>query len=169
MVIPVVGPSKAGKSQATGRLLALALVHGLERYDLDGALGQDHRSDSERAITLVEALVARRAPQVHVLVDVGAGQFFADGFRAYLAAFPRYPGSVIVVWCDEQSFRFRHGANAPNEVDKYYGASSPLRAFHEAAVAASRAVDTSGPYAPLEWANKLAGVVGAVITEEGAA
>jgi hypothetical protein len=157
MVIPIVGPSKAGKTETTRRLIADGILTTIERLDLDEVLGSSHRGDGDEAVRIVDAYSVEGSLR-HVIVDVGAGQLVSPIFKSYLRSFPGYPRSVVVLWCDEATFRRRHGNNAHNEVGRYYGASS-LQEFWKAARASGRLVDTSGPYEPAIWARELGSVV----------
>src|SRR2546425_288587 len=109
MVIPVVGPSKAGKTQTTAGLVTAPLSFGLpltvRRVDLDEELGSANRSNGELAKNCIDHLVADSRRDLLVLVDVGAGQLVSSGFAAYLSNFVGYPESVVVIWCDEETFR----------------------------------------------------------------
>ena len=61
MIIPVIGPSKAGKTETTKELVRsgiLSLSGPVERVDLDEELGSSHRADGEAAVRLVRGLVA---------------------------------------------------------------------------------------------------------------
>ncbi len=157
MLIPVVGPSKAGKTQTTLRLATDGILTGVELIDLDERLGSSHRGDGDEAARILQAHSAE-GPLRHVLVDVGAGQLVSPVFGSYLRSLFGYPRSVVVIWCDEFTFRQRHGDNAHNEVRRYYGAGS-LQDFWDAARASGRLIDTSGPYAPATWARDLGIVV----------
>ena len=77
-----------------------------------------------------------------LIVDVGAGQLVEREFREFLKSSGAYPGRVIVVDCGEQAFRERHGANAVNEVGRYYGPGS-LSGIWEEARCCGLCVDTS--------------------------
>jgi hypothetical protein len=149
MVIPVIGPSHAGKSKTIKRLVVLGLLDSAVHLELDLVLGEPSRSDGHKAVRVVTDLIIEeeklRAAGVkrHVLVDVGAGQLVSPPFACYLSSFSAYPSSVIVIWCDEETFKIRHGDNAPNEVDRYYGPTSSLNSFWENARLAGRLVDTS--------------------------
>jgi hypothetical protein len=163
MVIPIVGPSKAGKTETTRRLIADGILTPIERIDLDEALGSSHRGDGDEAVRILHAYSVEGSLR-HVLVDVGAGQLVSPIFESYLRNFSGYPRSVVVIWCDEATFRQRHASNAHNEVGRYYGASL-LQDFWNAARASGRLVDTSGPYAPTIWARELGSVVGQMLKE----
>jgi|HubBroStandDraft_2_1064218.scaffolds.fasta_scaffold101826_2 hypothetical protein len=153
MIIPVIGPSKAGKSTSTRR----AASSVLGRVDLDELLGSSCRGDGQKAVTALRALSAIIEPDI--LVDVGAGQLVSDCFSSYLSSLEGYPLNVVVVWCDEFTFCKRHGDNAPNEVGRYYGERCPLLSFWESAKREGRFVDTSEPSTPAESAARLAEVV----------
>ena len=153
MIIPVIGPSKAGKSANTK--LAASSVFG--RLDLDELLGSHCRGDGQKAVRAMRALSAITEPDI--LVDVGAGQLVSECFSSYLFGPDGYPLSFVVVWCDESTFRERHGVNSPNEVWRYYGEHCPLLPFWKRAEQAGRLVDTSTPIAPTESAARLSKVV----------
>jgi hypothetical protein len=157
MIIPVIGPSKAGKSAST-RLAASSV---LGRVDLDELLGSSCRGDGQKAVRAMRALNAITEPDI--LVDVGAGQLVQNCFSSYLSGIEGYPLNVVVVWCDEFTFRKRHGGNAPNEVGRYYGEGCPLLPFWENAKHEGRLVDTSEPSTPAESAVRLAEVVGEIL------
>ncbi len=154
MLIPVIGPSKAGKTETT-RALVGSCSFQLERVDLDEELGSSHRGDGVKAVERMQHLATSIPADRHVLVDVGAGQLVCSSFASYLITYKDYPRSVVVIWCDEPTFRNRHGTNAPNEVSRYYGPKNSLTPLWENAASAGRLVDTSGAYAPKEWAQKL--------------
>ena len=162
MLIPIVGPSKAGKTETTRRLMADRFLTPIELIDLDEALGPSNRGDGDEAVRIVQCHSAERTRR-HVLVDVGAGQLVSPVFESYLRSFVGYPRSVVAIWCDEDTFRQRHGSNADNEVGRYYGATSSLPDLWNSARAAGRLVDSSGPYAPAIWARELGTIVAQMI------
>ena len=163
MLIPIVGPSKAGKTETTRHLLANNILTCVDRIDLDEDLGPCSRGDGDAAIRIIEAHHVECSPR-HRLVDVGAGQLISGGFQSYLRSCSGYPRSVVVIWCDEATFRQRHGSNADNEVGRYYGVSS-LNSFWDAARACGHLVDTSGGYAPATWAGQLAGILRQILQD----
>jgi len=156
MLIYVVGPSKAGKTEATKALIADPKAFGIcqptVRIDLDEVLGPGNRGMGQKAVDYCRSISLNE--NTVVLVDVGAGQLVSTEFRAYLRRLPAYPDAVVVVNCGEEAFRRRHGANAVNEVGRYYGKGSLEPLWIEAAESA-RIVDSSGQYAPTEWARTL--------------
>jgi hypothetical protein len=89
VIIPVVGPSKAGKTESVRALQRLGLVRGFAYLDLDCALGEDHRSNVDPAITIVE-----KCQPGTVLVDVGSGQFMEPRFRSYLERLPGWAAKL---------------------------------------------------------------------------
>ncbi len=166
MIIPVIGPSKAGKTETTKELVRAISLRGplrLERIDLDDLLGPSARSDGERAVSLVTSFLTTGCIDRCLLVDVGAGQLASPVFADYLGKFPDYPSSVVAIWCDEQTFRNRHGKNASNEVGRYYGPTSKLAVFWNDARSAGRLVNTSGAYDPALWAERLCKKIDAII------
>jgi hypothetical protein len=158
MVVFIVGPSKAGKTQATKTLAADAsqmCPFEVVRFDLDEELGPANRGFADRAIECCATASGLSGPNRIVLVDVGAGQLVSSTFRHFLCNSLAYPVRTVVVDCGEETFRERHGDNAPNEVTRYYGPNS-LEYIWREAQRSGRYVDTHGPYNPSEWARHLA-------------
>src|SRR5260370_32845405 len=157
MVILVVGLSKAGKTTTTKALvsaqMSLSLPLTVRRVDLDEELGSANRSNYDMAKSCIDQLVADSPIDLVDLVDVGAGQLVSAGFASYVSRFVGYPESVVVIWCDVETFRCRHGDNAPNEERHYYGSSPLMKLWHEAD-AADRLVNTNGIQTPDSWARQ---------------
>ena len=99
-----------------------------------------------------------------LIIDVGAGQLVEPTFRSFLESCGAYPSRTVVIDCGEQSFRERHGENAPNEVHRYYGAGS-LEPCWQQAKRASCCVDSSGSVAPEHWAEQLRSILEALPTD----
>jgi hypothetical protein len=163
MIIPVIGPPKAGMTPAVQYLWLHDLVPSVDCKDLDGILGTRHRSHGERAIALLDGWV-KAPPAGRLIVDVGAAQLLAPQFVSYVLSLPDYPSSVAVMWCDEATSCRRHG-NA-SDVRPYY-TSTTLVGLWDAARAAGRVVDTSGDESPERWAKALARVVGGILKIQG--
>ena len=107
-LIPLLGTSRAGKTTVSRRLVEAPVSYDLDSLrllDTDEELGPSHRSNAQRAIALLQR---NNTEDEVVLADCGAGLIaFNEGFRQFLTAHPDYPRNLIVVWCDESTFRSR--------------------------------------------------------------
>jgi hypothetical protein len=155
MLIPVIGPPKAGMTPTVQRLWLDDLIPSVQCKDFDGVLKKRNRSNGAEAIALME-LCKKSAQSECILVDVGAAQLIAQDFLTYLTSMSEYPKSVAVVWCDEETSVRRHGNAA--EVRPYY-ASKPLTDLWTHARVEKRLIDTSGNEDPAQWAQELANLI----------
>ena len=124
MVVYIVGASRSGKTTVTEHVVNQSSEicgRSLDRIDLDEKLGPSDRGRAQKAIEVCEQITTRHRSASLLIVDVGAGQLVEREFREFLKSSGAYPDRVIVVDCGEQAFRERHGANAVNEVERYYG------------------------------------------------
>ncbi len=145
MVVYIIGPSKSGKTTVTQQVVNQSSEicgRSLDRIDLDEKLGSSNRGSAQKTIEVCEQMTARHQSGSLLIFDVGAGQLVEHEFRQFLKSSGAYPHRVIVVDCGEQAFRERHGANAVNEVGRYYGLDS-LSFIWDEARRRGMCVDTS--------------------------
>lgn len=160
-VIPVIGPSHAGKTTLVGCLVNHASQYGfstcLTLLDLDKELGSDHRSDGIKACKIIEE---RNKTTEIVLADCGAGlTAFSGEFLEFLTSAADYPRSLIVVWCNKQTFRNRH---SENELGNNY--NETLSAIWETARSVNRLVNTSEGISCQDSAQKMALIVKEIVS-----
>ena len=97
-LIPLLGPSRAGKTTVSRRLVEAPVSYDLDSLrllDTDEELGPSHRSNAQRAIALLQR---NNTEDEVVLADCGAGLIaFNEGFRQFLTAHPDYPRNLIVL------------------------------------------------------------------------
>jgi hypothetical protein len=156
-LIPIVGPSHAGKSTLT-RLIStnterFVLPPTVVNLNLDDELGSKHRSDGAMAFEII----ARHSQRVElVLADCGAGLLvFSAYFRECIS---RNLLQVVAVWCDVETFRTRHLPDTvEREIDHNYGhAVAPI---WERARSLDRLVDTSLGISEEKAADQMAAIV----------
>lgn len=156
-VIPIVGPSHAGKSTLI-RLLStnpeqFALPRTIVNLSLDDELGAGHRSDGAMAC---EIIASNNRTVELVLADCGAGQLvFSAFFREWISQnMPR----VLTVWCDVETFRSRHSPDTvEREIQHNYGPA--VTQIWESARNLDRLVDTSLGTSEEEAAEQMAAII----------
>ncbi len=158
LIIPIVGPSHAGKSTLI-RLVStnperFALPPTVVNLNLDDELGSGHRSDGAMACEII----ARHSRSVDlVLADCRAGLLaFSAHFREFIS---RTLLRVVAVWCDIETFRTRHALDTvEREIRHNYGrAVAPI---WEGARSLDRLVDTSLGTSEETAADQMAKIVG---------
>lgn len=165
MVVYIIGPSKSGKTTVTQQVVNQSSEicgRSLDRIDLDEKLGPSDRGCAQKAIQVCEQMPARHRGASLLIVDVGAGQLVEREFREFLKSSGAYPDRVIVVDCGEQAFRERHGANAVNEVGRYYGPGS-LSCIWDEARRRGLCVDTSERCSLDQSADHLRRILGTLV------
>ena len=156
-IIPIVGPSHAGKSTLI-RLVStnperFALPPTVVNLSLDNELGSGHRSDGAMACEVI----ARHSRSVDlVLADCGAGLLaFSAHFREWIS---QNVLRVLAVWCDVETFRTRHSPDTvEREIGHNYGPA--VARIWEGARNLDRLVDTSLGTSEEEAADQMAAII----------
>ena len=156
-LIPIVGPSHAGKSTLI-RLIStnperFALPPTIVNLNLDDELGSGHRCDGAMACEIIASY--RRSAEL-VLADCGAGQLaFSAYFREWIS---RNLLRVLAVWCDVETFRTRHSPDTvEREIRHNYGPA--VAQIWEGARNLDRLVDTSLGTSEEKAADQMAAII----------
>ena len=156
-LIPIVGPSHAGKSTLI-RLVStnperFALASTVVNLSLDDELGSGHRSDGAMAC---EIMSSHSRSGALVLADCGAGLLVFSGyFREWIS---QNLLRALAVWCDVETFRTRHSPDTvEREIRHNYGPA--VRQIWESARNLDRLVDTSLGTSEEKAADRLAAIV----------